>query len=120
MKKLTFHKRQIWPLTLGVIFVLFFSFHKSQKLMTVLWWQVIFPLERGLARLTALVDVSAAEVLIISLLAAAFFGLTYALRRRKLKAYLSVLLGAVLTVYAGFCLLWGTAIMPKVFRTVPA
>ena len=116
MRKFAFHKRQIWPLTLGAIFVLFFSFHKNETLMTALWWRVVFPLERRLGDLTALVDVSVAEVLIISLLAAAFFGLTRALRRRQMKRFLSVLLGTVLTVYAGFCLLWGTAYYAESFQ----
>lgn len=84
--------------------------------MTALWWRVIFPLERGLADLTALVDVSMAEVLIISLGAAAFFGLTYALRRGKMRSFLSLLLGGALTVYAGFCLLWGTAYYAENFQ----
>ena len=116
MRKFTFHKRQIWPLSLGVMFVLFFSLHKNERLMTVVWWRGIFPLEQRLAHLTALFDVSVAEVLIISALAIVFFGLTYAFRRRKVKGFLSVLLGGVLTVYAGFCLLWGTAYYAENFQ----
>ena len=109
MKKLRFHKRQIWPLSLGAVFALFFSLHKNARAMNAVWWDIVFPLERGLARLNAHTTVSVAEVLIISLGAAVFFGTVNAIRRRQWKRLISVLLGTGLTVYAGFCLLWGTA-----------
>lgn len=109
MKKYQFHARHLWPLTLGVIFALFFSFHRNASIMNRVWWGVVFPLERAVAHVTALTTLSVAELLILAAGAAAFFGLINALRRRKMKEYLSILLGSVLTVYAGFCLLWGTA-----------
>lgn len=109
MKKLSFHARHLWPLLLGAIFALFFSFHQNAAVMDRVWWGAVFPLERAVAHVTALTSLSVAELLILTAGAAAFFGFFNALRRRRMKEYLSILLGAVLTVYAGFCLLWGTA-----------
>ena len=99
----------IWLCTLGAIFAAFFSLHKKTALMNRVWWGAVFPLERKLAALTACVSLSIAEVAIISVGVAAFFGLTYALRRRKPGRFAAVFLCGVGTIYAAFCLLWGTA-----------
>lgn len=104
----------IWLLVLAVFFALYFSLRRSRAAMTALCG-VLLPLERWMGRCWSLAPFSAAEVLTVALVCAAILYAMLTLRRllagpergRALCRFCLTALCAVLTVYAGFCLLWG-------------
>ena len=104
-----------WCLSLAAFFAVYFSLRTSRTTMNWLWYAVLSPLERGLGTLCGSLDVSVAEVLLLTALFSALIWLCNVPRRiaaaRRWVCALRQLLTAflaVLTVYAGFCLLWGT------------
>lgn len=105
-----------WCLSLAAFFAVYFSLRTSRTAMNWLWYAVLSPLERGLGTLCGGLDVSVAEVLLLTALFSALIWLCnvprrIAAARRRWVCALRQLLAAflaVLTVYAGFCLLWGT------------
>lgn len=105
-----------WCLSLAAFFAVYFSLRTSRTAMNWLWYAVLSPLERGLGTLCGSLDVSVAEVLLLTALFSALIWLCNvprriaAARRRWVCALRQLLTAflAVLTVYAGFCLLWGT------------
>lgn len=105
-----------WCLSLAAFFAVYFSLRTSRTAMNWLWYAVLSPLERGLGTLCGSLDVSVAEVLLLTALFSALIWLCnvprrIAAARRRWVCALRQLLAAflaVLTVYAGFCLLWGT------------
>ena len=105
-----------WCLSLAAFFAVYFSLRTSRTAMNWLWYAVLSPLERGVGTLCGSLDVSVAEVLLLTALFSALIWLCnvprrIAAARRRWVCALRQLLAAflaVLTVYAGFCLLWGT------------
>ena len=105
----------LWLAGLAVFFALYFSLRHCTAAMNWLCGRVILPLEQFLGRLWSFTSVSAAEVLILSALYALVFYLAWQVRclvtrhRKGVRCcrMLLTLLCTGLSVYAGFCLLWG-------------
>ena len=104
-----------WLAGLVAFFAAYFSLWSSRTAMNWLCGHVILPLEQALGRLCGLTSVSVAEVLILTGLYVVIFYLAWQLRclltrshkgRRLCRVGLTALC-TVLSVYAGFCLLWG-------------
>lgn len=110
------YRAQLWWLAgLAAFFAVYFPLRTCRSAMNWLCGRVILPLEQALGRLCGLTSVSVAEVLILSGIFAAMFYLAWQVRcliarprkgQRALRMGLTVLC-AGLSVYAGFCLLWG-------------
>ena len=104
-----------WLAGLAVFFAVYFPLRTCRGAMNWLCGRVILPLELALGRLCSVTSVSVAEVLILSGIFAAVFYLAWQVRclvsrpqkgRRAVRLALTVLCVG-LSVYAGFCLLWG-------------
>ncbi len=104
-----------WLAGLAVFFAVYFPLRECKSAMNWLCSRVILPLEQALGRLCSVTSVSVAEVLILSGIFAAMFYLAWQVRclvsrpqkgRRAVRMALTVLCVG-LSVYAGFCLLWG-------------
>ena len=104
-----------WLAGLAVFFAVYFPLRTCRGAMNWLCSRVILPLELALGRLCSVTSVSVAEVLILSGIFAAVFYLAWQVRclvsrpqkgRRAVRMALTVLCVG-LSVYAGFCLLWG-------------
>ena len=104
-----------WLAGLAVFFAVYFPLRTCRGAMNWLCSRVILPLELALGRLCSVTSVSVAEVLILSGIFAAVFYLAWQVRclvsrpqkgRRAVRLALTVLCVG-LSVYAGFCLLWG-------------
>ena len=110
------YRAQLWWLAgLAAFFALFFPLRTCRSAMNWLCGRVILPLELALGRLCSVTSVSVAEVLILSGIFAAVFYLAWQVRcliarpqkgQRAVRMALTVLC-AGLSIYAGFCLLWG-------------
>lgn len=105
----------LWLAGLAVFFAVYFPLRGCKAAMNWLCSRVILPLEQWLGGLCGATSVSVAEVLILSGLCAALFYLVWQVRclitrpRKRLRAcrVLLAVLCALLSVYAGFCLMWG-------------
>ena len=104
-----------WLAGLAAFFAVYFPLRTCRGAMNWLCGRVILPLEQALGRLCSVTSVSVAEVLILSGIFAAMFYLAWQVRclvsrpqkgRRAVRMALTVLCVG-LSVYAGFCLLWG-------------
>ena len=104
-----------WLAGLAVFFAVYFPLRRCRSAMNWLCGRVIFPLEQALGRLCSLTSVSIAEVLILSAVYCAVIYLGCQIRcfillphrgRRAGRMGLT-LLCVGLSIYAGFCLLWG-------------
>ena len=104
-----------WLAGLAAFFAVYFPLRTCRGAMNWLCGRVILPLELALGRLCSVTSVSVAEVLILSGIFAAVFYLAWQVRcliarpqkgQRAVRMALTVLC-AGLSVYAGFCLLWG-------------
>ena len=104
-----------WLAGLAVFFAVYFPLRRCRSAMNWLCGRVIFPLEQALGRLCSLTSVSIAEVLILSAVYCAVIYLGWQIRcfillphrgRRAGRMGLT-LLCVGLSIYAGFCLLWG-------------
>lgn len=108
-------KLHIWLLSLVVFLGAYFLLRRSRPLMNALADYVTTPFKQGMAALCSLTEISVAEVLYVSLAAVAVFYAANVLRAlvarpekgRTLYRFVLTVLCAALTVYAGFCLLWG-------------
>ena len=104
----------IWAACLAAFFAAFALLRRNRAAMTALCEKILLPWEQGVGRLCSPLGVSVAEVLIITLLTAAFFAGVWWIRRLIATRfdgkvfYRGVLALACtgLTVWAGFCLLW--------------
>ena len=113
-----------WALVLAAFFAVYFTVRTSRPAMNWFWYGVVVPFQRWLGALCGRLDVSVAEVLILTALFAALLWLCsvprrIAASRRRWRCALRQLLAALLTVatvYAGFCLLWGTGYNTDSFR----
>ena len=113
-----------WLLTLAAFFVVYFALRTSRAAMNALWYGAICPAEQWLGRLWGGWSLSVGEVLIVTAVCAALIAAANGIRyivsaRRKWRAVAQVLTTAlctVLTVYAGFCLLWGVGYNTDGFR----
>lgn len=113
-----------WLLTLAAFFAAYFALRTSRAAMNALWYGVICPAEQWLGRLWGGWSLSVGEVLIVTAVCAALIATANGIRyivsaRRKWRAAAQVLTTAlctVLTVYAGFCLLWGVGYNTDGFR----
>ena len=105
----------LWLAGLAVFFAVYFPLRGCKAAMNWLCSRVILPLEQWLGGLCGVTSVSVAEVLILSGLCAALFYLAWQVRcliarpRKRLRVcrVLLTVLCALLSVYAGFCLMWG-------------
>lgn len=104
-----------WLAGLAVFFAVYFPLRRCRSAMNWLCGRVILPLEQALGRLCSLTSVSVAEVLILSAVYCAVIYLGWQIRcfillphrgRRAGRMGLT-LLCVGLSIYAGFCLLWG-------------
>ena len=104
-----------WLAGLAAFFAVYFPLRTCRTAMNWLCGHVILPLEQALGRLCSLTSVSVAEVLILTGIYAALFYLAWQVRclitrrwrgRRLLRMAMTVV-NVTLSVYAGFCLLWG-------------
>ena len=110
------YRAQLWWLAgLAAFFAVYFPLRTCRGAMNWLCGRVILPLELALGRLCSVTSVSVAEVLILSGIFAAVFYLAWQVRcliarpqkgQRAVRMALTVLC-AGLSIYAGFCLLWG-------------
>ncbi len=104
-----------WLAGLAAFFAVYFPLRTCRTAMNWLCGHVILPLEQALGRLCGLTAVSVAEVLILTGIYAVLFWLAWQVRclitrpgrgKRLLRMALTAV-NATLSVYAGFCLLWG-------------
>lgn len=104
-----------WLAGLAAFFAVYFPLRTCRGAMNWLCSRVILPLEQALGRLCSVTSVSVAEVLILSGIFAAMSYLAWQVRcliarpqkgQRAMRMALTVLC-AGLSIYAGFCLLWG-------------
>ena len=104
-----------WLAGLAAFFAVYFLLRTCRGAMNWLCSRVILPLEQALGRLCSVTSVSVAEVLILSGIFAAVFYLAWQVRclvsrpqkgQRAVRMALTVLCVG-LSIYAGFCLLWG-------------
>lgn len=106
-----------WLAALALFFAAYFALRTDRDAMNWLCGSVIFPVMRRVSRLCDFFDGSVGEVLILTGIWAALIWLVCTVRRlitgpRRGAVLADFVLTAgciVLTVYAGFCLLWGTA-----------
>lgn len=104
-----------WLAGLAAFFAVYFPLRTCRGAMNWLCSRVILPLEQALGRLWSVTSVSVAEVLILSGIFAAVFYLAWQVRcliARPQKGQRAVRMGLTvlcvgLSIYAGFCLLWG-------------
>ena len=104
-----------WLAGLAVFFAVYFPLRRCRSAMNWLCGRVIFPLEQALGRLCSLTSVSIAEVLILSAVYCAVIYLGWQIRcfillphRGRQAGRMGLTLLCVgLSIYAGFCLLWG-------------
>lgn len=111
------HKKlYIWLAGVTAFLAAYFLLRQSRPLMNALARRVTTPFKSLMAHLCAAVEVSVAEVIYLALAAGAIFYLAGVLRsffargsdKREILGRLALtLIAAMLTIYAGFCLLWG-------------
>lgn len=105
----------LWLAVLAVFFAVYFPLRHCRVAMNWLCGHVILPVAQWLGKLCGLTSVSVAEVLILSALFAAVMYLAWQVRcfvcrprrEQRLCRVGLTLLCAGLSVYAGFCLMWG-------------
>lgn len=106
----------IWLGCVTVFLAAYFLLRQSRPLMNALTRWVTTPFKSLMSHLCSAVDVSVAEVIYLSLIAGAIFYVAGILRRfftrgsdkwELLGRFVLTAVCFVLTVYAGFCLLWG-------------
>lgn len=106
-----------WLTALALFFAAYLTLRTSRAAMNGLCGGVIFPVMRRISRLCDLFDGSVGEVLLLTGIWAAVIWLACTVRRLAtgprrgaVLADFALTAGCIaLTVYAGFCLLWGTA-----------
>ncbi|MBE6990467.1 MAG: DUF3810 domain-containing protein [Ruminococcaceae bacterium] len=110
------HKKlHIWLMVTLLFLATYFALRRSRTLMNALANYVTTPLKRGMASLCSLTEISVAEVLYIALAAVTIFYAANVVRAlvagphrgRTLYRFVLTVLCTGLTIYAGFCLLWG-------------
>ena len=119
-------RRQLlwWLTALALFFAAYFALRTDRTAMNRLCGSVIFPAMRQVARLCDGFDGSVGEVLILTAIWAGIIWLACTVRRliagpRRRAVLADFMLTAaclMLTVYGGFCLLWGTAYSTDSFQ----
>lgn len=113
----------IWLAALAAFFTAYFTLRQSRALMDALCRNVLLPWERFIGRFCSHLPFSVAETVFVVGLCGAFFLLTWFLRtfsRKERKgealarAFLTVAC-TVLTVWAGYSLLWGCFYQAETF-----
>lgn len=120
MRKFTqFYRRHCgyhrWLLCIVSFLLLYAVLHTNHRLMNWFSQRVIMPFERAIGSLCSLTRISVAEVIYVTAVAVLIFYLCNVLRclvqteHRGSVVYRFALtvICVILTVYAGFCLLWG-------------
>lgn len=110
-----FKKLHIWLAAVLVFLAAYFLLRRSRPLMNALADWVTTPYKRTMAAVCSVTEISVAEVLYVSLAAVTIFYLANVVRRlicekhrgRTLYRFVLTVLCTALTIYAGFCLLWG-------------
>ena len=113
-----------WLAALALFFAAYFALRANGAAMNRLCGDVIFPVMRRVSRLCDFYDGSVGEVLILTGIWAAVIWLACTARRlvsgprrgTVLADFLLTAGCAALTVYAGFCLLWGAAYSTDSFQ----
>ncbi len=113
-----------WLAALALFFAAYFALRANGAAMNRLCGDVIFPVMRRVSRLCDFYDGSVGEVLILTGIWAAVIWLACTARRlvsgprrgAVLADFLLTAGCAALTVYAGFCLLWGAAYSTDSFQ----
>ena len=116
--------RLAWLAGLLAFLLLFLAARTSRTLMNWVARRVTGPLKDAVGTLCGHTDASVAEVLCLALVAAAIFWLASLVRslvteRRRaavLARHVLVLACIALSIYAGFCLLWGVNYYPDSFQ----
>ena len=109
-------KWYIWLGTLAAFFAVWLPLRTSRTAMNALCGRILLPAEQALARLCVPLRISVAEVLVVSLVGAAILYAGVTVRRliterhriHTLLRFALTVLCSLLTVYALFCLLWGS------------
>jgi len=111
-----FRGQLLWLTLLGVFFSLYYTLRQSRTAMNRLCGHVLLPAAQWMGRLCGHLSVSVAEVIIITGICVVFFWMVNLIRkliaqpsrRDTLLRFGLTLSAAGLTVYALFCLMWGT------------
>ncbi len=112
---LRFKKLHIWLAAAAVFLGAYFLLRRSRPLMNALADYVTTPYKRTMAALCSVTEISVAEVLYVSLAAVAIFYVANVVRKlicekhrgETLYRFVLTVVCVVVTIYAGFCLLWG-------------
>ena len=104
-----------WLLAVAALLAVYFALRPVPGLMNWLSRRIIMPWERAVASVCYLFRTSIAEVLYIVLLSVSVFYVANVLRRmvtqphrgRTLYRFFLTVVCSGLSIYAGFCLLWG-------------
>ena len=113
-----------WLLAVAALLAVYFALRPVPGLMNWLSRHVIMPWERAVASVCYLFRTSIAEVLYIVLLSVSVFYVANVLRRmvtqphrgRTLYRFFLTVVCSGLSIYAGFCLLWGVGYNTDGFR----
>ena len=113
-----------WLLAVVALLAVYFALRPVPGLMNWLSRHVIMPWERAVASVCYLFRTSIAEVLYIVLLSVAIFYVANVLRRlvtqphrgRTLYRFFLTVVCSGLSIYAGFCLLWGVNYYAESFQ----
>ena len=113
-----------WLLAVAALLAVYFALRPVPGLMNWLSRHVIMPWERAVASVCYLFRTSIAEVLYIVLLSVAIFYVANVLRRmvtqphrgRTLYRFFLTVVCSGLSIYAGFCLLWGVNYYAESFQ----
>ena len=108
-------KLHIWLAAVAAFLAAYFLLRRSKPLMNALADYVTTPYKRAMNALCSLTEISVAEVLYISLAAVAIFYVANVIRKlicekrrgETLYRFVLTVVCVVVTIYAGFCLLWG-------------
>ena len=113
-----------WLLAVAALLAVYFALRPVPGLMNWLSRRIIMPWERAVASVCYLFRTSIAEVLYIVLLSVSVFYVANVLRRmvtqphrgRTLYRFFLTVVCSGLSIYAGFCLLWGVNYYAESFQ----
>lgn len=119
----------VWLLSVCGVLALYFALRTVPGLMTRFSRGIIMPLERAVAAVCYRADFSVAELLYAIAAGVILLWMGAAVRRlitekgrrgRIVYRFVLTVVCTVLTVYAGFSLLWASTTTPSPFRSSPA
>lgn len=109
-------KWYIWMGSLAAFFAVWLALRTSRTAMNALCGRILLPFEQFVARLCSRTSFSVAEMLLLTLVGTALLYLGVTVRKlltehgrmRTLACFGLTVLCSILTVYALFCLMWGS------------